>query len=68
LKVPYRGNINNEEWKLYEFVARHFLATISPDAKMTNMQVSFQAGGKHKFHLKGTRLLDPGFTEVKITL
>ena len=62
-KVPYRGNLRDEEWKLYEFICKHFLATISPDARMTNMLVTFQAG-KHKLQLKGTRLIDPGFTEV----
>ena len=62
-KIPFRGNLRDEEWKLYEFICKHFLATISPDAKMTNMLVTFQAG-KYKLQLKGTRLIDPGFTEV----
>jgi len=55
--------LTQEEWKLYEFVAKHFLATVSPDAKMTNSVVVFQSG-QHRFQLKGTRILNPGFTEV----
>lgn len=62
-KVPSRENLGNDEWRVYEYVARHFLATISPDAKLTKRAVTFKAG-QHEFTLSGSSTLSPGFTEV----
>ena len=62
-KVPMQERMQPNEWKLYEFVARHFLASVSPDAKFSKKHVKFQAG-QHEFTLNGTALASKGFTEI----
>lgn len=62
-KVAMPGSLGHDEWKLYEYVCRHYLATISPDGKFMKKSVSFECG-PHKYSLTGVSLLDPGFTEV----
>ena len=56
-------NLAPEEGKLYDFIARHFLATLSPDAKFEKKTITFAIAG-HLFGLKGTTLIKLGFTEV----
>jgi DNA topoisomerase-3 len=48
---------------MYEFISRHFLATISRDARFQKKIVKISVGS-HQFGLKGTTLTDPGFTEI----
>ncbi len=47
--------------RLYDFIARNFLASISSDAAIRNLTVSFKIG-EHDFSLKGTTIVNPGFT------
>ena len=49
-----------DQKNLYELISRHFMATISPDAKFYKKKVVFSAG-PHSFNLKGTACVDPGF-------
>lgn len=63
LKVPMRERLEPDEWKFYEFVARHYLATISPDAKFHKKNVVLRAG-KHEFTVTGTAPQSKGFTEI----
>lgn len=64
-KVPTKGLLKGDEWRIYEYVSRHFLATISPDGKFLKKHVSFQCGTQ-KYSVTGISLIDPGFTEVII--
>lgn len=62
-KVPMKDRMQQNEWKLYDFVVRHFLATVSPDAKFSKQNIRFQAG-RHEFSLTGTAQICKGFTEI----
>eukprot|EP01015_Nassula_variabilis_P000095 TRINITY_DN1003_c0_g1_i3.p1 TRINITY_DN1003_c0_g1~~TRINITY_DN1003_c0_g1_i3.p1 ORF type:complete len:755 (+),score=121.57 TRINITY_DN1003_c0_g1_i3:68-2332(+) len=63
LKTPSPGELNKEEWKMYDYISRHFLGTVSADAKFSKRIVKFQAGN-HKFTLQGTTILNVGFTQI----
>ncbi|KAJ7297715.1 hypothetical protein O6H91_Y040400 [Diphasiastrum complanatum] len=52
-----------DAWRLYDFVTRHFLASISADCKFTRTKVSFIGGGE-TFHCTGSTVIQPGFTAV----
>jgi len=64
-KTPSRESLKGDEWRLYEYVARHFLATVSADAKLIKRSVTFQSG-QYEFTLNGSTTKSPGFTEVNI--
>ena len=48
---------------MYEIISRHFMATISNDARFFKKKVVFDING-NEFNLKGTACVDPGFLEV----
>ena len=52
-----------QDWKLYDFVCRHFLGTISQDAKFANTNIQF-ASGEHTFKINGSIVKNKGFTEI----
>lgn len=62
-KTASRDMLHGDEWRVYEYVARHFMATISPDAKITKRAVTFQTG-PYEFTLNGSVTQSLGFTEV----
>eukprot|EP00976_Prorocentrum_cordatum_P014948 299539-Prorocentrum_minimum.AAC.1 len=34
-------------WRIYDYVTRHFLASLSPDAVICKTSAAFAAGGEH---------------------
>lgn len=50
-------------WRLYDFIARHFLASVSPDCVYKKTKVTFICGGE-VFTAEGSLVLKPGFTAV----
>ncbi|XP_076801869.1 DNA topoisomerase 3-beta-1-like [Clavelina lepadiformis] len=55
------GSFDN--WRLYEYIVRHFLATLSPDCKYLHKEIVFLIG-EEKFSCTGNSPLEPGFTEI----
>lgn len=52
-----------DAWRVYDYVARHFLGSISPDCVMRKTKAMFAVGGE-TFTSSGTVVLKPGFTSV----
>eukprot|EP00397_Hematodinium_sp_SG-2012_P009687 GEMP01009778.1.p1 GENE.GEMP01009778.1~~GEMP01009778.1.p1 ORF type:complete len:847 (+),score=121.73 GEMP01009778.1:142-2682(+) len=51
-------------WRLFEFISRHFLATVSRDCKFNRTRVTFDINGE-QFSVSGRQLIDPGFTKIQ---
>ncbi|KAJ0403001.1 hypothetical protein ATCC90586_000529 [Pythium insidiosum] len=49
--------------RLYDFIARYFIATVSPDAKLLATKVQFTCAGEN-FCVTGHQVLHTGFTAV----
>ena len=62
-KVFSKGTSSSDEWRLYDFICRHFMATISYDAKYIKRHVLFKAD-KQEFELNGVRVISRGFTDI----
>ena len=58
-----RGELDGEAWKLYDYIVRHFLGTVSANCKYDQTMVTLLCGGE-KFNLTGKKVTDPGFTGV----
>ena len=68
VKSASRSSLGDWEWKLYNFISRNFLASISHDAVYDQVKVLFQVGNSDSivetFKLKGNILVEHGFLEV----
>ncbi|XP_052797572.1 DNA topoisomerase 3-beta-1-like [Mya arenaria] len=63
MRSATEAELGHEAFRLYDYITRHFIATISPDCKYLQTTVYFDVGGEH-FSFTGKQLLDPGFTGV----
>ncbi len=61
--VASSDDLRADEWKLYNLVARRFLATLSGPATVEGTKVSLAIGGE-PFDAKGDVLVDPGFRGI----
>ena len=66
--TPVRGATEEmlgggDSWRLYEFVCRHFLGSISRDCVVKSTKILFKAGDE-TFSAHGTTVVHPGFTAV----
>lgn len=57
------GELSGDEWRIYEYVARHFIATVSPDCKLTKTKITINLN-EEIFSITGAVVEDAGFTEV----
>ncbi len=58
-----REDLGEDRWRIYELVARRFLATLSPDARWKTMKILL-AAGKEPYTITGGQLLEPGWRKV----
>lgn len=63
LKFASEVDVGSEAWKLYEYITKHFIATLSPDCQFLQTTITFSIGTE-KFTLVGKEVTDPGYTEL----
>ena len=57
------SELSGSEWRLYEFIVRHFLASVSPACRFIKTKVRFEINGE-LFKCSGKRLVAHGFTAI----
>lgn len=57
------GELRGDDWRIYDLVTRHFIATLSPDCRYMQTTVKV-AIGSESFTCTGKRVVSPGFTKV----
>jgi DNA topoisomerase III len=55
-----RGELSNDDRRIYDLVCRRFLAVFHPDARFEDTEVVTEAGGA-RFRTRGKRLLEAGW-------
>ena len=58
-----RNELDGDSWRLYDYIVRHFLATVSPNCKYDQTVANVQCGTE-TFSFTGKKLVDAGYTEV----
>ncbi len=58
-----RDHFDGDAWKIYDYVVRHFIGTVSYNCKYMATTVSLDIG-EESFSFVGKKLVDPGFTAV----
>lgn len=63
MRSPAPGELHGDLLRLYNMVARHFLATVSGDAIFEDTVVSLQVAGE-EFTCRGRRIIEPGWKGI----
>ncbi|XP_055466210.1 DNA topoisomerase 3-beta-1 isoform X3 [Psammomys obesus] len=59
MKAATEAELGGDAWRLYEYITRHFIATVSHDCKYLQSTISFRVGPEH-FTCVGKTVLSPG--------
>jgi DNA topoisomerase IA len=57
------ADLDSDSWRLYDYIARHFIGSVSPDCRFTKTRAAFSLGGE-RFHCSGRATVAPGFTAI----
>uniref|UniRef100_A0A8C3LPF1 DNA topoisomerase n=1 Tax=Chrysolophus pictus TaxID=9089 RepID=A0A8C3LPF1_CHRPC len=63
MKAATEVELGGDGWRLYEYITRHFIATVSADCKYLQTNISFSIGPE-RFSCVGKVVTSPGFTEI----
>ena len=57
------SELGTDAWRLYDYICRHFLGSLSSDCILQKTKFIFSSGGE-RFSQTSTFILQPGFTSV----
>ncbi|NXA65859.1 TOP3B topoisomerase, partial [Mohoua ochrocephala] len=63
MRAATEAELGGDGWRLYEYITRHFIATVSADCKYLQTTISFSIGPE-RFTCVGKVVTSPGFTEI----
>uniref|UniRef100_A0A8C6XNW6 DNA topoisomerase n=1 Tax=Naja naja TaxID=35670 RepID=A0A8C6XNW6_NAJNA len=63
MRAASEAELGGDGWRLYEYITRHFIATISADCKYLQTTIACSVASE-RFTCIGKMVLSPGFTEV----
>ena len=60
------GELTGDSWRLYEYITRHFIATLMPNQQSLRTKITFvtQDENREIFVWTGSRMVKAGFTAV----
>ncbi|MFC7166598.1 DNA topoisomerase I [Halospeciosus flavus] len=61
--IPDKGDLSDDEWRVYELVVRRFFATVADEAVWEHLRVVADADGE-SLKANGKRLLETGYHDV----
>ncbi|ORX62280.1 prokaryotic type I DNA topoisomerase [Hesseltinella vesiculosa] len=63
MRLALEGELGGDTWRVYDFIARTFIGSLSPNLKYTSTHVIVSVGPE-KFECKGSQVTSPGFSSV----
>ncbi|KAK0089512.1 hypothetical protein PV325_006845 [Microctonus aethiopoides] len=63
MKPASRNELDNDSWRVYDYIARHFIATLAKDCKYLSTTIKFSIGIE-TFTITTQSLIDPGYTNL----
>jgi DNA topoisomerase-3 len=63
MKAATEAELGHEAWRLYDYITRHFIATLSSDCKYLQTTITFEVAGE-LFSFVGKTVIDAGFTAL----
>jgi len=62
-RAATREQLSGDEWRLYSYITRRFIASLSPDALYVHHRTEFSVGSE-TFHSSARETIDLGWTDV----
>lgn len=63
MKAASRNELDGDAWRLYDYITRHFIGSLSPDCTYLTTTATLHINNE-VFSSCGKTLLDPGFTTI----
>uniref|UniRef100_A0A670K2C4 DNA topoisomerase n=1 Tax=Podarcis muralis TaxID=64176 RepID=A0A670K2C4_PODMU len=63
MRTATEAELGGDGWRLYEYITRHFIATVSADCKYLQTTIACSIGPE-RFTCIGKTVISPGFTEI----
>lgn len=63
MRLASRKELEGDAWRLYDYITRHFIATVSKDCKYMSTTITLSINDE-VFSVTGKTLIDPGYTGV----
>ncbi|MED6285268.1 DNA topoisomerase 3-beta-1 [Characodon lateralis] len=63
IRSASEGELGSDGWRLYEYITRHFIATVSQDCKYLQTTIDFKIG-MESFSCNGKTLISAGYTTM----
>lgn len=63
MRIALESELFGDAWRIYDFIARTFIGSISANLQYNATQVDI-AMGDEMFELKGAKVISPGFASV----
>lgn len=63
MRTADSSELTGDDWRIYDYIARHFIASVSPDCRFDKVKCRFEMGDE-KFSYSGKRLQSAGFTLI----
>ena len=63
MRPASKNELEGDSWKIYDYVVRHFIGTVSYNCKYQSNMIKFDIGGE-KFSYTGKKVLELGYTAV----
>jgi len=65
VRMAQAGSLHGQEARMYDLVARNFLASVSPDCEYLETRATFKVGEDELFTGGGNRILNEGYMAVQ---
>ncbi|KAG7304724.1 DNA topoisomerase 3-beta-1 [Plutella xylostella] len=63
MRPATEAELEGDAWRVYDYITRHFIATLSRDCRYLSNCITFQIGSE-TFSYTGNTLVDAGYTEI----
>ncbi|XP_063384723.1 DNA topoisomerase 3-beta-1 [Cydia fagiglandana] len=63
MRPASESELEGDMWRIYDYITRHFIATLSRDCKYLSTTITFKIGTE-TFSYTGNTLVDAGYTEI----
>uniref|UniRef100_A0A8C6U4A4 DNA topoisomerase n=1 Tax=Neogobius melanostomus TaxID=47308 RepID=A0A8C6U4A4_9GOBI len=63
MRSATEAELGSDGWRLFDYITRHFISTVSQDCKFLQTTIEFNIGGED-FSCSGKTLISPGYTSV----
>ncbi|CAG8732157.1 11364_t:CDS:10, partial [Acaulospora morrowiae] len=62
-RAAREGELSGDSWRIYNYITRHFLGSISPNLRYQKTSYTIKVGNEY-FECSGSKVIQPGFSAI----